>query len=374
MKRELSTSTVPEKSDPTQSLSAIWYVDILRIIAAFFVIVNHTNSSIFLQGEPEVTTFLSLSWFFFSKCAVPVFFMISGILLLRRKESFAQVFRKRMGRPICALLLASLLWYLLDHGLSGFQWSELWEGILNCGHSAPLWFLYTYIGILCMLPMLQCVSFHADQKLLRGIVVGWLLYGCVYFYMTNALELPRITGYLQLPFFSGYVGYLVLGYYLHTYLSLDKKWTIFLGGTCFIIGWSWAVGYTWHHFRSSGAWTLVLDELMYPPCLLISVGMFLIVKGLCTSWRPRRNVAQWLVGLRELMFDVYLLHPFVIRYTYHWNSFLCTKMPKLVAMLLWEIAVFVVSAGISHGVSYMIKTVKKILQKTIKNRETVIKR
>lgn len=121
MNRNLPPSTVSEKLDP----SATWYLDVLRIVAAFFVIVNHTNSSIFLQGGLEVTTFLSLSWFFCCKCAVPIFFMISGILLLRKKESFTQVFRKRMGRPVCALLIASLLWYLLDHGLSGFKWDEL---------------------------------------------------------------------------------------------------------------------------------------------------------------------------------------------------------------------------------------------------------
>lgn len=43
--------------------------DILRILACFLVIVNHTNSEVFLGMNPSLTWALSLAYFYFSKIA-----------------------------------------------------------------------------------------------------------------------------------------------------------------------------------------------------------------------------------------------------------------------------------------------------------------
>ena len=62
------------------------YLDILRIIACFLVIVNHTDSRVFLRTSPSETWFLGLTYFFICKAAVPLFLMISGVLLLRKNR------------------------------------------------------------------------------------------------------------------------------------------------------------------------------------------------------------------------------------------------------------------------------------------------
>lgn len=45
----------------------IVFIEMLRIFACFLVIVNHTNSTIFLQSAPSVTWFLSLTYFLYQK-------------------------------------------------------------------------------------------------------------------------------------------------------------------------------------------------------------------------------------------------------------------------------------------------------------------
>lgn len=76
------------------------FLDLLRIIACFLVIVNHTNSVIFLGSSPDsLDWYVSLTYFFISKIAVPIFFMISGYLLLKKEDNYKKAFRE-----FCVLL------------------------------------------------------------------------------------------------------------------------------------------------------------------------------------------------------------------------------------------------------------------------------
>ena len=57
------------------------YLELMRIIACFFVIVNHTMSYVFWDYVPGGKTWcVSVFIFFLSKFSVPVFLMISGIV------------------------------------------------------------------------------------------------------------------------------------------------------------------------------------------------------------------------------------------------------------------------------------------------------
>ena len=79
----------------------IEYLELLRIIASFFVIVNHTASGEFLAMQPAGRKwFFLVTYFFMSKTAVPVFLMISGVLLLRHVDEY----RKNGARIIRIVL------------------------------------------------------------------------------------------------------------------------------------------------------------------------------------------------------------------------------------------------------------------------------
>ena len=54
------------------------WLDVLRILAAFLVIVNHTNSNIFIHSTPQHGEWwASISWYTISKIAVPLFVMLT---------------------------------------------------------------------------------------------------------------------------------------------------------------------------------------------------------------------------------------------------------------------------------------------------------
>lgn len=93
----------------------IVYMELLRVIAVVLVIFNHTRTrgySLYTQTDDVFDWWASLACSIFCKVAVPVFFMISGGVILGRQESFSQIFKKRILRFLIVILLFTFLQYL----------------------------------------------------------------------------------------------------------------------------------------------------------------------------------------------------------------------------------------------------------------------
>lgn len=203
-------------------------LDALRIFAILFVIFNHTNERgfyRFLTDEPG--TFLYWFNLFFSiacKVAVPLFFMISGALLLRKQESIAKTYQRGI-RIAVDLLLFSLLFYELDAWQSGVPLSlkAYLRGVLHT-NVPHLWYLYSYLAFLLMLPalrgMVRALTVREAMVLFvaafiitdlipvaefwagsinRLIVPGWpavmiFIYPVLGYFLTNRLDLAKVTG------------------------------------------------------------------------------------------------------------------------------------------------------------------------------------
>ena len=84
------------------------YIEVLRIIAALFVIFNHTGSmgfelySSYTICSPKYWIMLFLS--ILCKVAVPLFLMISGALLLNKDLNVKEIWKYRISRIFIALL------------------------------------------------------------------------------------------------------------------------------------------------------------------------------------------------------------------------------------------------------------------------------
>ena len=85
------------------------YIDVMRILAAFFVIFNHSGGYFmfpqYVSDPPRYWGYLFLS--VFTKFAVPLFFAISGALLLNRpQEPLRKIWFGRIFKFALILFLA----------------------------------------------------------------------------------------------------------------------------------------------------------------------------------------------------------------------------------------------------------------------------
>ena len=202
--------------------------DILRLLAILLVVYNHTGTngfSLFTQNCSAVNYVLSLGMAIVSKIAVPLFFMISGGLLLAKEEPISVLLKKRVLRMVLVLLIFSLLNYgmrihwgtVTEPGIYDFC-RKLWsEGLTD-----PYWYLYTYIGLLLLTPFLRpMVQNMPDRAFMYLCLLNLLFVGvlpvigfiCDFGYIVEDFWIPLVTK-------NGI--YYLLGYYLMHRLSYNR--------------------------------------------------------------------------------------------------------------------------------------------------------
>ena len=201
------------------------WLDALRVLAAFGVIVNHTNSKVFQALTPQdAQWWLSVGWYYVSKLAVPLFVMVSGACLLPRRDSPRRVLG-RMARILGALLLFSYAYYLYD---AWVYWG-LWPRMADLGTFLRLvwtqqitdsfWYLTFYLALLAMLPFLQRLASALSGRGVAALAGICLLWDGLWPLAAHYVPAISPPAYLDAPLFTVYVGLFFAGYWLRRFFS-----------------------------------------------------------------------------------------------------------------------------------------------------------
>lgn len=217
------------------------HLEMIRIIAIWFVVFNHTWTSGFMfysaVGISYRYYYPLLSVSVLCKIAVPLFFMISGALLLGREESYRQVYGKRVLRIVIVLILFSLLEYCyklagsgsmgerINSAVSHFSMRDFVWGIYSTEQAAAYWYLYAYLAFLMMLPLLRRMVREMKKKDYLYLIILHVIF-CGVCPVTEYL-LCRETGIMQEDFnvvlvTSTAVFYPLLGYFMEHVLEKEQ--------------------------------------------------------------------------------------------------------------------------------------------------------
>ncbi|MEY8258622.1 acyltransferase [Erysipelotrichaceae bacterium 66-17] len=164
----------------------------MRIIACFFVIFNHLPGySLYGITDSPLKSWVYMIPTMITRINVPIFFMISGTLLLTDKqESYKKIIQKRFMRIIYALALFTLILYLVSIGQHQVKWSfsqylwYLFAEPIDIGGRA-YWYLYCYLGFLLLLPILRRIT--------KGMTkADFILLLSVHFFFSSLIPIVNI--------------------------------------------------------------------------------------------------------------------------------------------------------------------------------------
>lgn len=206
----------------------LYSFDYLRMLACLCVVFMHTASG-------PLTRFGGTGWRIlntatsFSFCAVPLFFMMSGYLLLssRKTSSVSVLFRQRLPRLVIPLVSWSVIAVLWLSFRDGFTFAGFAKRLVS-GVGSPVmvhfWFMYTLIALYLISPFLYGAVHSLDRKghvLLAVLCVAAVAVNAVLALVPYDKYICFIPGSVrQLLFFDGHIAAFILGYYLG---SLKKK-------------------------------------------------------------------------------------------------------------------------------------------------------
>lgn len=289
-----------------------YYLEAVRIFAVLLVMYNHsaTFMSFATQSGTEyvISFFLSLT----CKAAVPLFYMVSGVLLLGKNESIKDLFQKRIVRIIAVIVIFSLLYHmkLAFRGHTEFTPISFLVGLPFDVAFLPYWYLYSYLGILVSLPLLRPLA----QNLSKNVV----LYLIVLQVVTESLKITQdFFGYRSLcGYFSvggllqATIFYPLIGYGLDKYIEETK----FLNARNIARNFAYlvVVAITWcmvyRDYQNTGVYQEMCLGTWMP---LITIVLFLNLKILFREECLSENVKRVLTTVGGCVFGVYLLDGFI---------------------------------------------------------------
>ncbi len=339
------------------------WLDALRILSAFLVIVNHTNSALFKAHTPAQSEWwFSIAWYYVSKWAVPVFVMISGAVLLPKQDSLRKSFG-RFLRILGVLFVFSYGYYLHDAWVNWGLWPRMirldlfvnlvWTQQITDG----FWYLYFFMGLMLALPFLQRMASamrRSDLLYLMGLCFGLDALWPLAVHYAPALALPE---HLDVPMASGYIGLFFAGHWVRSQCRVTKA--IRVGASAVLVAsvaGSVALTYAEYISVASGEAYWFMDERTQPALLTVAGAVALMV--LFKDAVKERRIWTELGGCA---FGIYLVQDWLIAQTKMRLFFpLREAIPEVAAMLVWEAAVFAVCLG-AAWIMKRIPGLKKLL-------------
>lgn len=228
-------------------------VDAAKTAAIFGTLLIHASAAGGFSGaagSPEWTA--ALFWNALLRCAVPVFFMCSGALLLppEKEVTVRTIWRKYVPRILIALLFWAAAydgWQLLlavrrTGVLEAAALQKTARDWLLFRHKSHLYYLHIILLVYALLPLTRLFAAKADRRLLRYGLAVWFLLGIL---LPTARFFPPLSLLTGIPaqypinLTWGAVGYGVLGYALSQEARTRRPWhflLLYLAGFCVTFG------------------------------------------------------------------------------------------------------------------------------------------
>ena len=289
--------------------------DFIRIFAIFLVVIIHANVAYLAENQGKTGWYFVMLVTSICLVAVPLFFMVSGALLLDTQEviPLKKLFFKRIGKQAIPFIVWSLVYVLARIVMKKTPLSiTAFTDLLHEPAYYQFWFMYTLLAIYLLLPVLQAVVLKLEKRHLEYVLILWLVFSTVFLVMQKFIPGFAISDHVDLILCEGYVGYFLLGHYLkkyHSELSWKKGLLLALIG----IGCTGILSVAEYLVSANGKASYqgyFYQAYLTPFVVLAVTGLFLAFQNM--HWTERERPRKLLQTGSALSIGVFYVHMLVI--------------------------------------------------------------
>ena len=312
----------------------IVYLDVLRVLATFMVIMVHLGDAYIYDGA-TMTFGKESTWFaVLLRSSVPLFIIMSSILLLPIKTDTTTFFKRRFTRVFIPFLIWSLIYVFLPipnevtfggpenaftpSGMNVYLYNLMMIPLNFTASNIHFWFIYIILGIYLFMPIISPWIKTASKKSLLFFLGLWCI---TLFFPYIRWYFPEIHGesdwneFGMFYYFGGYLGYVILGYFLHHYNRLRRSTSMALGAVFFVVG----VLLTYFGFlhdqevfletlQNSGVedWKSIEFHINFlsPNVVLMTAGVFMFFQNMKLSQPMARLIKEFSI----FSYGIFLVH------------------------------------------------------------------
>lgn len=303
----------------------------LRVISALLVVMLHISqplvSNYYLYGK-EVWWGANLLNVL-SRFAVPIFFMVSGALLLTKIEDPIKFYKNRFLNILIPFIIWSfvLIVYKNAGDLTQISLKNSLIEIIQNQVYFHLWFYYDLISIYILVPIMRKIIVALNEKELLFILVLWGVFNNIIPTMQFSFDFNIA---IKNMFFVGNIGYFLLGYYLKTYVV--ERINLIKSGIIFVIGYVGSVILVYKSiYLDSGG----VDQFFYSGnsafILIMSIGIFIFINKI--RFADNSILKKLIIFLNGYTVGIYFLHPIIIDILIKFNISI-DRIPKFYGLII----------------------------------------
>lgn len=334
----------------------IQWLDTLRTMAALGVILIHTASPLNRSFFTNINdwwvgdVFMSMT-----RCAVPMFLMLSGATMLGRKYDLKDFYKRRLMRVVVPFLFWLIVYFFFRYFTlhvktppTGFSNIMHWAGnlFLNEGVSKHFWYIYMIIFIYLFIPLLSKMVNFLKTKYLVLLLLGWVVVTILAIHFpVNLLKFTDTNRFVE---YFIYMGYLVLGFFLYTHIQPTKKIRIF---ALIVFISTVIISALTVYFTSIGTknTNLTIYSYLSVNTIIQTSSLFLLIKGTSIKNKITASINE---KISDSSYGIYLVHVLVLGILY--DHGICWKMAT---PLISVPVVFLLVLIISYGIIFLLRKI-----------------
>jgi surface polysaccharide O-acyltransferase-like enzyme len=197
--------------------------DAIRVISVFLVILIHTSAPTVLSwsNSDHFNWMVGNIFDSLARISVPLFVMLSGSLLLHKKENLETFLKKRTSR----ILLPWFFWgtiLLFFNNYFGFALfgEKDFKLLLIENFLGGFWFMPMIFGLYIVTPILKKFVLKANFNELKYYFFIWIIFSSIIPAANNLLD---ISINFNTPTWFLYSGYFIGGYYIVRKMKIANK-------------------------------------------------------------------------------------------------------------------------------------------------------
>ncbi len=290
----------------------VW-ADNLRVLATVSVIVQHVAANTLNPYNNNITTYWWIASIYdgLTRFCVPVFIILTGALLLHKEYNLGDFLKIKFSRIVLPFLFWSIIYIAFEINSRATNryvpFSEISETaftMLRTGSAYHMWYIYVIIGLYLFIPILG--------KWIRNATENEILYFLGIWFIVVLFNQPYISVFnlrpnVDLTYFSGFIGYLVLGYYLNTKKFKNTQKVNLVGLLLFLVG-NFVTIYGYYYTCRGGVTNNMFYDYLAPNVIAVAIGTFLLFKNYDFKSKTSKIVAF----LSKYSYGIYLVHILIL--------------------------------------------------------------
>ena len=348
------------------------YLDGLRFFAIMNVILIHVfglfRHQYFSTNNLKYTlvTFADS----FTRTGVPLFFMLTGILMFTKKdknEGYITFFRKRVLKFILIYLFFSMIYYIYSHLGYKISLYNFFATITSNQATYHLWFMPVIILIYLFIPFLKKFISNVTRKDLETIIIIIFIFGNVFNAISKVSMIfgRELLGNFSLPNLLIYINYLFLGYYLYKYEIKIKKIKIILSIISIILMPIFSV------LISKNTINDLFLGATSPLVIMPTIVIFLLFKKYYNKIQIPSVINTFISKNSANIIYVYLWHVLIIEILNKWLLKYRINQP-FIEDIIWMIIYYIVAVILSFTISIVWNKIVLLLKKILKSFPAII--